>query len=170
MSRPGPARKPDNVRRLFGTDDKSKPRADLSLPGARVGSLKPPDWLSPLAAKTWREVIPKLQAEAPDWLAEVDVPVLALMLETYAMAVGASRAMRRGGGHLAIIDIDEGHGGRRRKHPAHQVFRESAASFLSMAKEFGLTPVARNGLGLALFGAGSGDDDEADDAGIFDGD
>lgn len=167
MAKPGPARAPDNVRKLFGTDDKSAPRADLAIPGARVGSLKPPDWLSPLGAKTFREVVPKLQEEAPDWLADVDVPVLALMCETFAMAVAASRAMRKGGGHLAIIDIDEAHGGRRRKHPAHQVFRESSAAFLSMAKEFGLTPVARNGLGLALFGAGP--DDDGDDAELFDG-
>jgi P27 family predicted phage terminase small subunit len=128
--------------------------------------LKAPAWLSPSGRAAFRRVAVFLEDDAPDWLAEVDADALGLAVEHLAVAVAASRAMRGSGGHYAIIDVDAGHGGRRRKHPAHQVFREATAAYLAVIRELGLTPRARRELEVGLGFAPAEDDD--DPAGIFD--
>lgn len=128
--------------------------------------LEAPVWLSPAGRAGFRSLALFVEADAPDWLAKVDADALGLAVEHLAIAVASSRAMRGRGGHYRIIDVDEGHNGRRRKHPAHQVFREATAAYLAVLRELGLTPRARRELEVAL-GYGAGNDDDDDPAGLF---
>jgi P27 family predicted phage terminase small subunit len=148
-----------------------------SSPGAPSTSSRPPErepvvlvappWLSPAGRRAFRNVALYLEADAPDWLAIVDADALGLAVEHLAVAVAASRAMRTSGGHYRIIEIDEAHRDRRRKHPAHQVFREATAAYLAVIRELGLTPRMRRELEVGLGYGGTSDDDD-DPAGIFD--
>lgn len=126
-----------------------------------------PPWLSPAGRRAFRALALFVEADAPDWLAAVDAELLGLAVEHLAIAVAASRSMRTRGGHYKIIDVDEGHNGRRRKHPAHQVLREATASYIAVIRELGLTPKARRELEIGL-GLAAGVDDDDDPAGLFD--
>ena len=107
----------------------------------------PPDWLSAPAKSIWRRLVPRLAEAYPDTLSTIDVPALALMVEHYAIASYAARAMRAKGNVPMATDVDEAHRDRLRKAPASQVMRDHGRAFLELAREFGLTPRARAKLG-----------------------
>lgn len=168
MASPRPL--PNNVHRLHGNPGKRRPRVEAPAPGAGAGPLKAPAWLSTGGKAAWRELIPAVERAWPDFLSPVDVPALAMMVEHYATAIEAAKAMRGGrgaGGNKPVpIDTDPAHRDRRRRHPAAQVFKDETAAYLTIAREFGFTAVGRIGLDLSQLPAFDGDED--DDAGIFD--
>lgn len=134
-------------------------------PSSRSSSserLAPPDWLTSSGKAAFRRIVRHYEADAPGWLTAVDVELLGLCVEHLAVAKAASKAMRKGGTY-AVVGIDEAHGNRQRKTPAHQVFREATSAYVALARELGLTPKARAELEVGLAGLSPADDDDADD-------
>lgn len=128
-----------------------------------AGRMAPPDWLTSSGKAAFRRIVRHYEADAPGWLTDVDAELLGLCVEHLAVAKAASKAMRKGGTY-AIVGIDEAHGNRQRKTPAHQVFREATSAYVALARELGLTPKARQELEVGLAGLGpDGADDEDDD-------
>lgn len=168
MGRHGPRPLPENVHDLHGRPGKRPRRQEAPTPPSD-GHLKAPAWLSKDAKAAWRELIPAIERAWPDFLGVVDVPALSLMVENYAMAIAAAKALRERGRGLKnpkVIDTDEAHRDRLRKHPAAQVLKEATATYLSLAKEYGLTAVGRIGLDLSSLPGFADDEDEDDD--LFD--
>lgn len=136
-----------------------------SRPSARSSSserLAPPDWLTASGKAAFRRIVRHYEADAPGWLTAVDVDLLGLCVEHLAVAKAASKAMRKGGTY-AVVGVDEAHGNRQRKTPAHQVFREATSAYVALARELGLTPKARAELEVGLAGIGPEGDTDADD-------
>jgi P27 family predicted phage terminase small subunit len=142
----------------------SRPSSSSSRSAPAEGRLKAPDWMSSSGRAVFRSIARHFEASAPGWLLTVDVELLALACEHLAVAKAASRAMRGPGGRYVVVGADAAHGGRERKHPAHQVFREATAAYVALARELGLTPKARAELEVGLGDAPDGaDGDDADD-------
>jgi P27 family predicted phage terminase small subunit len=131
-------------------------------PRSSTANLTAPDWLTPTGKAAFRRVVRHYDADAPGWLTGVDVELLALCVEHLSLAIAASKAMRGRGGYK-VLEVDEAHRDRRRKTPAHQVFREATASYVTLARELGLTPKARQELEVGLAGIGPDVDDDDDD-------
>lgn len=126
--------------------------------------LAAPDWLTSSGKAAFRRIVRHYEADAPGWLTAVDVDLLGLAVEHLAVAKAASKAMRGAGGRYKVLGVDEAHGNRERKTPAHQVFREATAAYVALARELGLTPKARQELEVGLAGIGpDSDDDDGDD-------
>lgn len=124
----------------------------------------PPDWLThPYARALWRYLAPELEKDA--LLTKRDRETFAFLCTDAAIAVDAVRAMqpdRRKG--FAVVEIDEGHQGRTRRHPALIVYGQAVARFLRLAAEFGLSPKMRLPLEI---GAEAVDDDDDEDDELF---
>lgn len=170
MAKPGPSKTPANVTSLR-TGKPVEPTLPPPEATTKKGSdLSRPEWLSKPAKDVWRQLVPAMEDAWPGMLSPVDIPALALACEHYAVAIEAAKAMRvKGNGNVPEpIDTDAAHDGRRRKHPATMVFRESTNAFLRLAQEFGLTASARTTIGSGLYVGDVADDDEDDAAGLYD--
>lgn len=87
----------------------------------------------PAVAKTqWRKVVPEL--ERAGLATAVDGPTLEVAFMAYALARKASAEMRDG----VVLD-----GRQPSKHPAMQVFRDAAATYMAAAKSVGMTAESR---------------------------
>lgn len=150
----------------FPTAAAAPSSSSSARPTVGEGRLKAPDWLTPTGRASFRRIVATYEADAPGWLTTVDVDLLALAVEHLAVAKAASRAMRGSGGHYVVVGVDEAHGNRQRKTPAHQVFREATAAYVALARELGLTPRARAELEVGL---GGGEEPADDDDDLLDG-
>lgn len=107
-----------------------------------------PKSLSKSAQLWWRKIVPRLvELDVID--IKADYGRLVLLAQAWGMAQDAYQKIQQEG----LFRKDEK--GVTRKHPGHQVWRDSSASYNSLGKELGLTPLSRNRLGV--------EDDDADD-------
>lgn len=139
-------------------------RDERAVPAAE--RTAPPAYLSRAAKVLWRAHVPLMVSETPDLIADRDLPVLALLFEHLATAQAAARALRGKGGHLELLDRDEGNRNRLRKHPAAEILRQHSGAALSLARDYAMTPASRLSLKLGALVDVEDDDDDAD--GIFD--
>lgn len=156
MAKPGPAATPTKIVELFGNPGKRKRGAE---PQPAAASIAPPADLTPLARQFWNAQAPEVARLG--MLTINDVPTFAMLCESWAAYQQAKRAMQsRSTGpkatNIAVTTTDRAHGNEKRKHPAWQIFRESAALYHSLAKDFGFSPSARVGIPAAPVS----DDDE----------
>jgi len=106
-----------------------------------------PKGLSKSAQLWWRRIVPRLlELDVID--VQADFGRLVLLSQAWGMAWDAYQTIQKEG----LFRKDEK--GVTRKHPAHQVWRDSSAAYNSLGKELGLTPLSRNRLGVV--------DDDAD--------
>jgi P27 family predicted phage terminase small subunit len=138
---------------------------------ARPLHLDPPGHLSPYARECWEQHAPELAALG--LLTVLDRGSFELACECYSLAREALEEMRprKADGtadgrsnRRRPIDVDLGHAGNLRKHPAFTVFNMAQNSYKSWAIEFGLTPSARVSLRPGAGGAvGDGESRDDDD-------
>ena len=108
-----------------------------------------PAGLSKHAARWWRRVVPRLiEMDVVD--VDADYGRLVLLAQAWGMAQESYDKIQEEG----LFRQDENNV--TRKHPAHQVWRDSSSVYNSLGKELGLTPLSRNRLGVKE----SGGDDE----------
>lgn len=121
----------------------------------------PPEWLSPGARAVWRYLAPELERDA--LLTRRDREAFAFLCteaDLAATALGLMRPDRRKG--YDLLDVDEGHQGRTRRHPALMAYAQATARFERWARHFGLSPLTR--IPLELGAPAPPADDEDDDA------
>lgn len=102
---------------------------------------EPPAHLPPEAQEFWRDSIQRLTAVGI--IDRVDVPVLEQLATQYARVRQAQAVIAKKG------MFSKGSKGQLREHPALKIEREATRTFLSLAEQYALTPVARTRLGLA---------------------
>lgn len=126
-----------------------------------------PDWLTPRARALWRYLAPELEKDA--LLTKRDRETFAFLVTEAALAIDCLEAMRpdRRRGYV-VLEVDEGHQGRTRRHPALIAYGTSVARYLLLAKEFGLSPRMRLPLEVGA-GALPDDNGDEDDDDLFDG-
>lgn len=136
---------------------------------ARPLHLDPPEHLSPFARECWQQHAPEL--EALGLLTVLDAGSFTLACETYALAREALEAMRPkkadgtadGRTHRReILEVDRGHGGQLRKHPAFSIYNMAQNAYRGWCAEFGLTPASRISLRPAAHGGAISEGDGAD--------
>lgn len=140
---------------------------------ARPLHLDPPKSLSPFARECWEAHAPEL--EALGLLTVLDRGSFELACETYGLARQALEDLRprRADGEpdartnrRQVVDVDRGHAGNLRKHPAFAVFNMASNSYRGWCAEFGLTPSSRVALrpgraGGPVAGESGADGDDA---------
>lgn len=136
MGRRGPAPNPTALRLLHGETKPS--RINRNEPRPRRLLPEMPDWLSGGAAEEWERVMPDLIAMGT--ASAADTIPLACYCEAVARFKVASDLVAKAG--LMIRDRD----GQVRKNPAVGQARDAAWEVLRWAREFGLTPAARQPL------------------------
>lgn len=140
---------------------------------ARPLHLDPPGHLSPFARECWDRHAPEL--EHLGLLTVLDAGSFELACECYAIAREALEQMRprRSDGQAdgrthrrEVIDVDRGHAGNLRKHPAFSVFNMAQNSYKAWCVEFGLTPSSRVALRPGRAGAlpAEGGEDDGDES------
>lgn len=136
MGRRGPAPRPNNLRLLHGEQRPSRINRDEPRP--RDVPPGKPGWLSAGAAAEWDRVLPELVAMRT--AREADAIALAAYCEAVARLRTASELVARSG--LMLRDRD----GVIRKNPAVAQARDASVEVRMWAREFGLTPSARQPL------------------------
>jgi P27 family predicted phage terminase small subunit len=136
MGRRGPQPVPTNLRLLRGETRPS--RINRAEPRPRELTPEPPEWLSAAAAEEWARVVPDLVTMGT--VKAVDATALACYCEAVARFRAASQLVARAG--LMIKDRD----GIIRKNPAVGQARDASAEVRAWARDFGLTPSARQPL------------------------
>jgi P27 family predicted phage terminase small subunit len=148
-ARPGPKPLPSNVVALRGNAGK---RARPSEAKPKPIAPAAPAWLTELAVEVWKHHAPEL--ERLGLLTALDREAFAFACTDAAAAVEALESMtviekvgRKTRRRLVLIDVDPGHEGRLRRHPAWIVYRQAAEGYARWCARFGLTPSDRVGLG-----------------------
>jgi P27 family predicted phage terminase small subunit len=140
-----------NVTQLPGTESRAprslQTKATPGIPGM-------PQWLDAEARAEWRRITKRLDTDL-GILSPLDRGVLALYCDAWSRLVKTTRKIRSDG------ETVKGYRGSRVKHPAWQVYRETAALLMQLAKELGISPNARSRMALP-----TEEEDEAD--GILD--
>ena len=136
MGRGGKAPAPTNLRLLRGETRPS--RINFDEPRPRDALPERPDWLSSAAVDEWERVLPELIAMRCARAA--DAIALAAYCEAVARLRVASELVARSG--LMLRDRD----GTIRKNPAVSMARDASVEVRMWAREFGLTPSARQPL------------------------
>jgi phage terminase small subunit len=122
----------------------------------RKGHVKAPAGLSAAEQSMFRGVARQLETTDLGFC-QLDAQALGLVVVSFRMAVAASRPYGAAG-----TVIHDGKNDRDMRHPGGPESRQWIATFLAGAKEFGMTPVSRLRLNLAV-------EDEPDDGeGLFD--
>jgi len=106
-----------------------------------IKAPRAPQHLGRHAARWWRKVVPRLVE-----LGIVDVRADYGRLVVLAQAWGMSQQAYQKIQDEGLFRQDENNV--TRKHPAHQVWRDSANIYNSLGKELGLTPLSRSRLGV----------------------
>jgi P27 family predicted phage terminase small subunit len=138
MGRRGPAPTPTNLRVLHGETRPS--RINAAEPRPRDRPPDRPGWLTPAAAEEWDRIAPDLAAMGT--VKAVDATGLAAYCEAVARFRAASAAVAASGAMLTDRD------GAERKNPAVGLARDASVEIRMWAREFGLTPSARQPLRL----------------------
>lgn len=139
MGRRGPAPSPTNLRVLKGdrpyriNRDEPKPRDELP---------EPPGWLSAGGRGEWDRIMPDLVAMGT--AKQADSSALAAYCEAVALLATLAEVVARTGPLLVGAD------GAVHKNPAVSQFRDASASVRLWAREFGLTPSARQPLRVSV--------------------
>jgi P27 family predicted phage terminase small subunit len=125
---------------------------------------KMPKSLSPGAKAVWRSLAPELERDA--LLTRRDLISFSNLCESAALAAQALADMRpdkRKG--FVLLDVDESHQGRTRRHPLLMIYRGALEDYLKLSARFGLSPKDRIPLELGAPPVDDGDEDE--DADLF---
>lgn len=134
MGRRGPPKKPTALRVLHGTKRK-RDHEEVQPPPS---DDEAPDWLGPLAVELWNRLVPMLKSmkllTAADWLQ------LAVMCDGYEQLRIATQELQEEG---ATCTSDKGN---MYNHPAFTRRAKYAAEIDRIARQFGLTPAARQGM------------------------
>ncbi len=109
------------------------------IPKGPASLLERPPWLPDRAAELWDALVVRLRRAGI--LDEVDGPALLNLVMSYYFAVQSGALLLRDG----MLQKDEAHAGRLRKHPAFQMWRDSQAAFSKWADRFKVNPAARTG-------------------------
>jgi P27 family predicted phage terminase small subunit len=136
MGRRGPQPVPTNLRLLRGESRPS--RINRQEPKPRELLPEAPDWLSAAAAEEWARLVPDLIVMGT--VKAADATALACYCEAVARFRVASEIVSKAG--LMLKDRD----GIVRKNPAVGMARDAGAEVRQWAREFGLTPAARQPL------------------------
>lgn len=136
MGRRGPAPKPTNIRLLHG--EKRPSRINNAEPVPRIVPPGKPGWLSAAASEEWDRVLPDLVTMGT--AREADAMALAAYCEAVARLKTATELVSKAG--LMLRDRD----GDVRKNPAVSQARDASIEVRMWAREFGLTPSARQPL------------------------
>lgn len=132
MGRRGPAPKPTALRVLEGNPS-HRPLPNRE-PKPLKGRPRCPSWLSDEAKKTWRELVPQL--EAMGLLTRADGHLLAIYCETWAEYQAAVLYLRAFG---TVYEAERGVIAR----PEVGIAQKARVLLRQYAQEFGLTPSAR---------------------------
>jgi P27 family predicted phage terminase small subunit len=123
--------------------DRHAPPVTISPPGQELAEMaEPPEFLPAVAAAWWRIVVPHLH-EA-NMLDVVDLSLLEMAAVAYDQWRKAQRVLRVDGHFQA------GSHGQMKEHTALRISRESHSLYLKTVAEFGLSPMSRGRLGIAL--------------------
>lgn len=162
MGRTGKIPTPPRLRALREGEPAPEARTPPVGPedGHGKSRFEPPDWLSVDAKRAFRRLVIDIDAAWPGTLARLDVMALAVLAEHYSVLQAAACEMRAAGNKPELTPADPNQGGRTRKNPAWQIFREASSAFLALSKEYGLTLSARLRMELD---AGAPLADEGDD-------
>lgn len=132
---------PIELRRAQGNPS-GRPLPAVIVAGGKISKLEPPSHLDNGAVEVWLEVVPVL----------ADVGIVdtadALMLEALCTAVAQARAageiLRREGFYV------ESTKGTTMPHPAYRIQRDGWETARKIGDSFGLNPVSRTRMGLAM--------------------
>ncbi len=115
-------------------------RADRLSNTLKISAGMPvkPAWLDAKAAGFWDIVAPQLAREG--LLSELFASTFALLCQSYSMYLSAQSEIAKSG-----LTVRTSHGNLK-PNPALAVARRERTAFLLLAKEFGLSPVARQAL------------------------
>lgn len=160
------ARQSARVIELHGNDSKIpakdlEKRSDREIRPDPIAPRAPAD-LSPGGRAVWRHLAPELESDA--LLTVRDREAFRFLCESAAIAVQALADMRpdkrRG---YVLVDVDEGHQGRTRRHPLLMIYRGALEDYLKLSARFGLTPRDRIPLevGNPAPAGNDGDDEDA---------
>jgi P27 family predicted phage terminase small subunit len=127
--------KPLGLKVLQGTASTEEKRAYMARPPSEPP--EPPDFLPVKAREMWDELAPGLHATGR-LEPEHKLAMTNLVLAWY-MVLSATMILEEEG----LIDVDEAHAQRNRKHPVWQIWRDSQAACRAWATEFGLTPASQ---------------------------
>mgnify|MGYP006298553257 CR=1 FL=1 len=114
---------------------------DMQEVGDRF-SFPVPSSLPEQAKEIWMDLAKRL--EEREVLNDLHKDAFLHLVIAHHMAIKTSSTLLQEG----IIDEDQAHGGRPRKHPAWQQWRESVRIFKDLAERFGLTPKDQKALGI----------------------
>lgn len=140
--------KPEGLKKLTGTNQRSRARAAFSFPMA--STLAPPEWLTgKYALEEWGRMTAMLAAS--NVLTPADQTTLAHACASHDLAL---RAMEAVGHELTQTSKTE----LLSAHPLIAVAERARAQYLRYAAEFGLSPRARR------LGLGPAEEEETEDA------
>ena len=145
---PGPKPKDQRLRDLDGNPEK-KPRAKKAAPAK--GAPKPPSWLGPYALEIWNSLIKSMP---PGFYASADSVALGGYCQTCNMIKRASEEIEKNG-----ITLTTAEGGMK-KNPACGVLSDGLAKITTLGNALGLTPAARQSIGIHA-GIDADDEDES---------
>jgi P27 family predicted phage terminase small subunit len=132
-------RKPAETKRLQGTARRDRERS-APRPSGGVRAPRPPADLSEEARKHWSKLAPICMRLGV--LGEADLVAFRLLTETLGTASAAEAAIKADG-----ITVTAGSGGKK-AHPALKMLETARNQATRMLIEFGLTPRARQAVGL----------------------
>jgi P27 family predicted phage terminase small subunit len=143
----GPPPEPAHLKLLKGNPGQRRirpePEPELFGPGQLPA---PPEFLNSDAQAEWRRLAPELVRLR--LLTPVDTALFACYCTSFAHWKAAVEALQAGvSDPLVVEDAD----GTPHQNPLVKVIRSAGASMLTLAREFGLTPIARARLAQAGF-------------------
>ena len=134
---------PGKIKELRGTDKSKKSDSPRKEEQELLEKPKKPRGIFPdYALKNWDDIVDRLYQFG--LIDKIDGPALIMMVGHLGVAIEALKKLRNEG----ITRQDENNV--TRKNPAYQLFRDSSSSFRKYLSEFGLSPAAREDLGIQL--------------------
>jgi len=137
----GHNRKPTALKVLEGTARRDRLKNE---PKPRPIRPRCPRWLPPEAKRKWRELTPKL--ERLGVLTELDGEKLATACLHWSLMIEAAKDVKERG----ILIPSAREDGALVKNPGLQILRDNSAAFCKIAGEFGLDPVNRGRIDVAI--------------------
>lgn len=124
---------------------------------------RPPTWLRDrVALATWKYLAPELEKDA--LLTKRDREAFAHLCASVGIAAEALKAIQPNKSKaMVLLEVDESHQGRTRRHPALMIYRGALEDYLKLSARFGLTPKDRIPLEVGAPAPDDDDDDEDDD-------
>lgn len=135
---PGPPKKPTELRLLHGTHREDRYGAAAQEVRPPPSALDAPSWLRPFAVELWNYIAPRLATFK--LLTEYDRECLAAMCSAYQILRDADDNIREHG----LTQLTDK--GRVLANPCVAIRSAAAAEFDRWARQFGLTPSARQGM------------------------